>query len=166
MAKKASKMKKYLSKRNVLIFCVVAMAAVGLAIYLVYRDGANNETNKPQEVENFRIKIPNSEEVSRSIEQTEDQTEKAKLYLDLASSKHGEGKVEEALDIATQSIDTKPTRQGYATAGALYKQLGNKEQAIEMFTKALELSDKPEYPDEVSPYNEYTLEIRELKGEL
>ena len=165
MADKSKKPRKYLTKRKTIVLSVIVLAVVATIVaYLV----SNNEKRQAAEAEdqkNRATKVISSEEVSGKIEQEKDQSEKARLYLDLAMTKQQEGSPDEALDAALKSAELKPTHDAYAIAGGLYKLAENKEKAIEMFRKALELAEKTDNPNEVTPYNNYRMEIMELGGE-
>lgn len=155
-------------KRRMVIIAVVLvlLAAGGAGAYYYWQAQQSDKPAEDSTAAPQAAPLESSEDVDKQIQTTDDNKEKAKLYLDLSSAKQREGDVQAGLDAVLQSIELHPTHLAYAAAGALYAQLGDTAAAIDMYRKALELTEKTDNPNQVSFYNDYRLEIKALGGEV
>lgn len=167
MAKQANNWKRYWTKRKLIVLTVLIVAVLTTLVTYFIVVGQNDKQAKENDENTPRpMKVLTGDEIAGQIERSTEDKEKASLYLDLASTKQGEGKLQEALDAAMKSIEINPTHEAYAMAGAIYVMSENNEKALEMYQKALGLTEKVENPNEVSPYNNYRMEILNLGGQV
>lgn len=153
------------SSKKIVIFIVliILMTIVGVLVwYFVYKSPNKNAAEDIEITE--QMKVVKSETILEEIKNTESADERARLYLDLASIRQSEGQEEEALVAALKSIELKPSHEAYAIAGVIYKNQGLKEEAIATYEKALELTEKTDDPNELTDYNNYLIEINDLRG--
>lgn len=161
--------RRYLTKRNIIALGGgLVILIVGLVVFLTIsvKEGDQSDSSGGTEEPFIMAPVGSSSDVANKIESTEDNKEKAKLYLDMAISKQREDDMQGALDAALASAELEPSHLAYASAGAMYRGLGDTENAVEMYKKALSLTERTENPNKVSFYNDYRMVILDLGGQV
>lgn len=146
-----------------IIIGLIVIAAVGYR--LMPQSKEQNDNKEDASIEHAQpVALRTSSDLQGDIDTTDDAAKKAGLYMALAANEQREGNFEAALNASMKSIEIYPTHEAYASAGSLYKAQGNTTAALEMYNKALTLTESSDNPDDNTPYNTYKMRIRELEG--